>query len=138
MVILLKARINFRVICSAFERILANETESLQIHFIHVSHDWVLAQKVKSVILKGMKKYKIESVMVSSFYMERWNLITKEKMVDHCKGKTIEKESVNDDLESFFEDIRLSKETTKVGFKYNSWNLKNLKFRISTASSDRR
>ena len=68
----------------------------------------------------------------------RYNLITKERMENYSKGKESEKLSVNDDLESFFEDIRLGKETTKVGFKYNSWNLKNLKFRISTASSDRR
>ena len=109
LVILFKARINFRVICSVFERIIANKTESLQIHFIHVSHDWVLAQKLKSVILKGMKKYKIESVMVTTLDMWRRHLITKEKMIDFCKGKEDLKESVNDDLESFFEDIRLGK-----------------------------
>ena len=56
--------------------------------------------------------------MVSSLYMERWNLITKEKMVDHCEGKTIEKKSVNDDLESFFEDIQLGKELTKDDGQY--------------------
>ena len=55
-----------------------------------------------------MKKYKIKSVMVTSVYLHRRNLITKEQMESYCKGK--ETYSVNDDLESFLENIRLGKE----------------------------
>ena len=47
--------------------------------------------------------------MVTTLDMWRRNLITKEKMIDFCKGKESRKESVNDDLESFFEDIQLGK-----------------------------
>ena len=42
--------------------------------------------------------------------MSREHLITVEKMENYCNGKEHEKESVNDDLDSFFEDIRLGKQ----------------------------
>ena len=49
--------------------------------------------------------------MVTSFYLYRWKLITKEEMESYCKGEDSErKDSVNDDLESLFENIRLGKE----------------------------
>ena len=57
-----------------------------------------------------MKKYKIKSVMVTIIHMWRLNLITKESMEKYCKGEKAEKDSVNDDLESFFKDLRLGKE----------------------------
>ena len=56
--------------------------------------------------------------MISSLYMERLNLITNEKMMDYCMGKKNEKESVTDDLESFLEDIRLSKEPNDRVYTY--------------------
>ena len=57
-----------------------------------------------------MKRHKIKSVMVTSIYLDRGHLITKEKMESYCKGKEHVKDSVNDDLESFFEKIRIGKE----------------------------
>lgn len=42
--------------------------------------------------------------------MERKNLITKEKMESFCEGKKLRKESVNEDLESLFDRIRLGKQ----------------------------
>ncbi len=56
-----------------------------------------------------MKKHAIKSVMMTSIYSLRWNLITKEEMESYCKGEKSEKDSVNDDLESLFENIRLGK-----------------------------
>ena len=61
-------------------------------------------------MLKGMKKYKIRKVMVTIIDGWRHSLITKEKMENFCKGKETGKKSVNDDLEKFFEDIRLGSE----------------------------
>ena len=53
----------------------------------------------------------MKSLMVTTFYMQRWQLITKEAMENYCKGgNKYLKYSVNDDLESFLEDIRLGKE----------------------------
>ena len=64
-------------------------------------------ERLKSLILKGMKKYKIKKVMVTRIYMKRRQLITKEEMEKFCKGKEYDKISVNDDLETLFEDIQL-------------------------------
>ena len=47
--------------------------------------------------------------MVTSIYLNRERLITKEKMESYCKEEEYEKDSVNDDLESLFENIRLGK-----------------------------
>ena len=50
--------------------------------------------------------------MVTSINLHKWRLITKERMENYCKGKEDEerKHSVNHDLESLFENIRLGKE----------------------------
>ena len=66
-----------------------------------------------------MKKHKIKSVILTSIHLERWYLITKEKMESCCKGEDRDlKDSVNDDLESLFENVRLGKEPNKYGFSY--------------------
>ena len=76
--------------------------------------------KLRPFILNGMKEHKINSVMVTKIYMvtkylERtFNVITKEKMESICRGEdNWRKHSVNDDLESLFENIRLGKEPEK-------------------------
>ena len=48
--------------------------------------------------------------MVTRIHLERFILITKEKMESYCKGEKKRKDSVNDDLESLFENIRFGKE----------------------------
>ena len=65
-----------------------------------------------------MKKHKIESVMFTRIFMRRWELITTEKMESYCKGQEYEKDSVNDDLESLFENIRLGKEPDETVYTY--------------------
>ena len=47
--------------------------------------------------------------MVTSISLYRWNLITRENIESYCKGEGWEKDSVNDDLESLFENIKLRK-----------------------------
>ena len=47
---------------------------------------------------------------MTSIYFYRRNLMTKEEMESYCKGEQYQKDSVNDDLESLFENIRLGKE----------------------------
>ena len=56
--------------------------------------------------------------MVTRIYLYRWNLITKEEMESYCKGEKDEKDSVNDDLESLFENIRLGKEPNEFVHTY--------------------
>ena len=74
--------------------------------------------KLESFILNGMEKHKINSVMVTSIYLQRIRLITKEKMESYCKGEEREKDSVNDDLESLFENIRLGKKPNEQAETY--------------------
>ena len=50
------------------------------------------------------------NMMVSFMNMYRRKLITKEKMENYCKGKENKKSSINDDLESLYQDIRLGSE----------------------------
>ena len=57
-------------------------------------------------ILERMKKYKIKRIMVTIMRMSRMNLITKERMERFCNGKESQKLSVNDDLESLFDNIQ--------------------------------
>ena len=63
-------------------------------------------------MLNVMRKYKLKSVMVTTINLHRWRLITKERMENYYNGKEDRKRihSVNDDLESLFENIRLGKE----------------------------
>ena len=51
--------------------------------------------------------------MVTIFNMRRDHLITMEAMEKYSKGEEFPKDSVNDDLESFFDDIRLGHKPNK-------------------------
>ena len=94
---------------------LINVTEELKIDFIYAGHyyfqDEAKLTLFTDFILNGMKKHKIKSAMVTRIYLLRQRLITKEKMEGYCKGEEDDKDSVNDDLESLFENIRLGKES---------------------------
>ena len=98
------------IIDSSFKKISENEAMELKTHFVYGGnyydgnyHD---DHMLPLFILKGMQKYKIRSVMLTIFSMVRSNLITKEKMEEFCKSWS----NSNDDLDSFFEDLRLGKE----------------------------
>ena len=56
--------------------------------------------------------------MVTIILMDREKLITKEAMEKYTKGEEDFKDSVNDDLESFFEDLRLGKEPDELIYTY--------------------
>ena len=59
--------------------------------------------------------------MVTIFFMYRRVLITKEAMEKYYKGEDglgLRKDSVNDDLESLFEDLRLGKEPNERVYTY--------------------
>ena len=101
------------VVNSALQKISENEAKELKIHFVYAYHyDWLYDHGgiARSFIMNGMKKHKIKSVMVTNIQMHREYLITKEKMESYCNGEEFEKNSVNDDLETLFENIRLGKE----------------------------
>ena len=81
----------------------------MEIHFVYAGQPQSsknLYYRLGPIILEGMKKYKIRLVMVTIIYLQRWKLITKEKMESYCLGKEDQKKSINDDLESFFENLQ--------------------------------
>ena len=100
------------MIVSICQTLGQNQTNNLRIHFVFASHYYYFNEnKLRSFILAGLKKYKIRSVMVTIIGMWRLNLITKEAMESYCKGADpARKGSVNDDLDSLFEDLQLGKE----------------------------
>ena len=63
-----------------------------------------------------MNKHTIKKVMVTKLGLFRENLITKEKMENYCKGEENVKQSVNDDLEFFVNDIRQNK--VRIGYTW--------------------
>ena len=79
--------------------------------------------KLRSMILNGMKKHKIKSVMWTSFNLYKQNLITKEEMERYCKEDSLfscwdKKDLVNQDIESLFKNIRLEKELDEKVWTY--------------------
>ena len=50
--------------------------------------------------------------------MRRWRLITQEKMDSYYKRKEPETDSVNEDIDSFFEDLLLGKEPDERAVTY--------------------
>ena len=94
-----------QVINSAFEKIVESKSENMEIHIFYAGFEY---GKLHSYILKEMEKYEIENVMVTIINIQRWQLITNEKVLYYCKGQDeVEEESVNDDLEYLFEEIKL-------------------------------
>ena len=96
--------------CSALRKISETEAKELQTHIIYAGA-FYYKDELRSLVLKEMEKIKIKSAMVTSVHLWRKNLITKEAMENHCREE--KSDSVNDDLESLFENLRLGKEPEK-------------------------
>ena len=88
------------------------QADDLKTHFIVAGEYYWNRYTMELMILKKMKKYGINEAMVTIIRMRRYNLITKEKMEDYYKGKEEnkvtgwDKESVHDDLDSFFDKLQ--------------------------------
>ena len=74
-------------------------------------------EKLKEKILKKMRKYGIQSSILTMLDMERQNLITKEKSKLAAEGKlkndplwNVYEGSINDDLDSFINNLQNSNE----------------------------
>ena len=59
----------------------------MKTHFVYAGHYYYdnpyssdREDRLRAMILNGMKKYQLDSVMVTSINMHRWNLLTKERM----------------------------------------------------------
>ena len=96
----------------------------MRLHIVNAGnyyYNWKHHSALLSLILKAMKKYKIQNVMVSTIDMWRIKLITKEKMEDFCKGKLGERnKTICDDLEQFFHDIQVCAEPICDFYEYTN------------------
>ena len=115
-----KEQFDERAIDSAFRNIIESKTEDMDTHFVYAGEYYYYkhADRLRSFILEGMKRYGIEKIMVTKISIWRNRLITKEKMESYCKGKELEKQSVNDDLEELFQDIQLGKKLKSNAITY--------------------
>ena len=90
-------------------------------HFIYCG-EWILdrKEKLKEVILTKMRKYGIESSILTMLHIRRLNLVTQETVKKAYKGALKNDEnwedyegSINDDLERFFINLQNQKEVKK-------------------------
>ena len=103
-----------QVIDSVFAKFVESQTKNMEIHFVYTGE--LFDSRLNSLITKGMKKYHIKKVMLTTSIIIRSDLVTKEKMEDFCNGKFLLKDSVNDDLESLLEDIQNGKDYVLTDF----------------------
>ena len=96
-----------------------HKVKHLEPHFIYagrcnVYFDNAYAERqLRSSLLKLMRKYQIKTVLFTIIYMEKEKLITQEQMRSYCRGEQSSRPiSVNEDLEAFFEDLQLGKDTS--------------------------
>ena len=111
------------IIDYAVQKSANTDAENLETHIIYAGnyyhHDFIVPQlqdnylnkeKLRRRVLRKMKKHKLRSAMVTSLHMKRLDFITKEKMNEIRLGTKnwfdIAKESVNDDLDKFFESLQ--------------------------------
>ena len=116
---------------NAIKSAAENEKRGYKSHFIYAGDEYYLywdeyhylnttrdESNLRSVIIEGMKKYNINSAMISILKSWRNNLATKEEVEDHCKGKYEAKNSIHDDLDSFFERLCLGEEPNETARTY--------------------
>ena len=90
----------------------------MEIHFVCPCLEVADSDFSSSTILDAMIKYKIKKVMMTRFQIHRPNLITKEVMENYYKGEGLMQRSINDDLDSTFEDIRLGEQLNETVYTY--------------------
>ena len=104
-------------ILNAIKSAAENQKNGCKSHFIYAGNRNPRSD-LRSVIIEGMKKYNIISAMVSILSSERKCVTTKEEVEDHCKGKYEDKNSIHDDLDSFFERLCLGEEPDETARTY--------------------
>ena len=76
-----------KIIDSAIRKAFLNKAKGLETHFVFARHFYYgYEYQLEWFILRGIKKYKIKSMMVTHIDMWRENLITKEVMENICNG----------------------------------------------------
>jgi len=97
-------------ILNAIKSAAENQIQGCKSHFIFAGDIFWTEIRLRPVMIEGMKKYNINSAMVSILSSERKCVTTNEEVEDHRKGKYEDKNSIHDDLDSFFERLCLGEE----------------------------
>ena len=90
-------------------------------HFIYYGLHYLFGKesrnRLREILLKEMRKYGIQSGILTMLHMFRWKLVTKEKVKQAYEGKLKNEEewklyeqSIGDDLETFFTNLQSQKE----------------------------
>ena len=115
-----KEQFDSKIVNTAIQKAAENQSTGIQSFFIYAGYDYQYSTHVlKSLVLEGMRRYGLQSAMLTMICMWRSHLVTKEQMEDYYKGKKVNdigwfKESVHDDLQSLFEKL-------KVGINQNEY-----------------
>ena len=82
----------------------------MEIHILYAGDYYFYQQRLlRSVLLEILKKYEIDSVMLTMISMWRLELITNEKRDSYTFGE-YPKILVNDDVESLFDGLRIGRQ----------------------------
>ena len=101
------------------QKIVASKTEDLQTHIVFAGHPYNQREsQLRSIVLKGINKYQIKSVMWTHIEMIRDTLISKEEMENYLFANDFVTDSVIDDLESMYEDIQRTEEPSAHAITY--------------------
>ena len=87
-----------------------NQIRGCKSHFIFAGDAYWHEIALRPVIDDFIREFKINSAMVSILRSVRKNVVTKQEVEDHCKGNYEDKNSIHDDLDLFFERLRLGEE----------------------------
>ena len=92
----------------------------LMLHFIYCGYHYLWAEsfnRLKEILLRKMRKYGIQAAILTMLDMQRWKLVTKERVKQAYEGKLKNEEewddfeqSIGDDLETFFTNLQHQKE----------------------------
>ena len=108
--------LQFRFFRKQMKLFAETQSKDSKIHLIYTESNLFteeLTDQLRSFILKGMKMFNIETVIVTILRMNRNNLITQENMKSFCRGEKLRKQSVNDDLDAFFKKLQLGLESNE-------------------------
>ena len=120
-----------KIFDSEFRTLSEAGREDSQIHIIYDGSYYVVrknATKMVPLLLNGIKKYKIK--LVTTIIQARDKLVTKERMEAYCSGQIqdlkiddnltlhLVNNSVNDDLETFFEECQIGKYSVWPSWSY--------------------
>ena len=111
--------VDLDIIDTGFKSISDFGKDDLMPHFIYCGDHYDGGDNLNKMILTKMRKYKIQSSMLTMLIMQRRNLVTKEKVKNAAQGKlknighglwslytNYGNRSINDDLEGLLIDLQ--------------------------------